>query len=58
MWLVESGLVESGEWLVEGSGSREAPYDLLHFLNDCAEINKMLNVPIQKLSTIHYSLFT
>ena len=25
----------------------------LHLLNDCAEINKMLNVPIQKLSTIH-----
>ena len=28
----------------------------LHLLNDCAEINKMLNVPIQKLSTIHYPL--
>ena len=25
----------------------------LHLLNDCAEIKKMLNVPIQKLSTIH-----
>ena len=30
----------------------------LHLLNDCAEINKMLNVPIQKLSTIHYPLST
>ena len=30
----------------------------LHYLKDCAEINKMLNVPIQKLSTIHYSLST
>ena len=29
----------------------------LHLLNDCAEINKMLNVPIhKKLSTIHYPL--
>ena len=28
----------------------------LHLLNDCAEINKMLNVPIQKLSTLHYPL--
>ena len=28
----------------------------LHLLNDCAEIKKMLNVPIQKLSTIHYPL--
>ena len=28
----------------------------LHYLKNCAEINKMLNVPIQKLSTIHYSL--
>ena len=28
----------------------------LHLLNDCTEINKMLNVPIQKLSTIHYPL--
>ena len=28
----------------------------LHYLKDCAEINKMLNVPIQKLSTIHYPL--
>ena len=26
----------------------------LHLLNDWAEINKMLNVPIQKLSTIHH----
>ena len=30
----------------------------LHLLNDCAEINKMFNVPIQKLSTIHYPLST
>ena len=30
----------------------------LHYLKDCAEINKMLNVPIQKLSTIHYPLST
>ena len=28
----------------------------LHLLNDCAEINKMLNVPIQKLSTLHSPL--
>ena len=28
----------------------------LHYLKDCAEINKMLNVPIQKLSTIHLGL--
>ena len=26
----------------------------LHFLNDCAEINKMLNASIKSLSTIHY----
>ena len=25
----------------------------LHFLNDCAEINKMLNASIKSLSTIH-----
>ena len=30
----------------------------LHLLNDCAEINKMLNVPIQKLSTLHSPLST
>ena len=30
----------------------------LHFLNDCDEINKMLNASIKSLSTIHYSLFT
>ena len=30
----------------------------LHYLKNCAEINKMLNVPIQKLSTIHYPLST
>ncbi len=30
----------------------------LHFLNDCAEINKMLNASIQSLSTIHYPLST
>ena len=30
----------------------------LHFLNDCAEIDKMLNASIQSLSTIHYPLFT
>ena len=28
----------------------------LHFLNDCTEINKMLNASIQSLSTIHYPL--
>ena len=30
----------------------------LNFLNDCAEINKMLNASIQSLSTIHYPLST
>ena len=25
----------------------------LHYLKDCAEINKMLNASIQSLSTIH-----
>ena len=28
----------------------------LHFLKDCAEINKMLNASIKSLSTSHYSL--
>ena len=28
----------------------------LHFLNVCAEINKMLNASIKSLSTIHYPL--
>ena len=28
----------------------------LHFLNDCAEIDKTLNASIQSLSTIHYPL--
>ena len=27
-----------------------------HFLNDCAEIDKMLNASIKSLSTIHYPL--
>ena len=30
----------------------------LHFLNDCDEINKMLNASIKSLSTIHYPLST
>ena len=30
----------------------------LHFLKDCAWINKMLNASIKSLSTIHYSLST
>ena len=30
----------------------------LNFLKDCAEINKMLNAPINSLSTIHYPLAT
>ena len=28
----------------------------LHFLDDCAEINKMLNTSIESLSTLHSSL--
>ena len=28
----------------------------LHYLKDCAEINKMLNASIKSLATIHYSL--
>ena len=27
----------------------------LHYLKDCAEINKMLNASIKSLATIHYS---
>ena len=34
-----------------GAGKRLMTW--LHFLNDCAEINKMLNASIQSLSTIH-----
>ena len=30
----------------------------LHFLNVCAEINKMLNASIKSLFTIHYPLIT
>ena len=30
----------------------------LHLLTDCADISKMLNAAIKKLTTIHYSLFT
>ena len=30
----------------------------LHYLKDCAEINKMLNASIKSLSTIHYPLAT
>ena len=30
----------------------------LHFLNVCAEINKMLNVSIKSLSTSHWPLST
>ena len=51
----ETGFV-SDKWRVPGSGKRLMTS--LHLLNDCAEINKMFNVPIQKLSTIHYPLST
>ena len=55
--------VESEEWRVKscqrrvpGAGKRLVTW--LHSVNGCAKINKMLNVSIQSLSTIHSSLFT
>ena len=46
----------SDKWRVPGAGKRLMTW--LHFLNDCAEINKMLNASIKSLSTIHYPLST
>ena len=49
----ETGFV-SGKWSVPGAGKLLMIW--LHYLEDCAEINKMLNASIKSLSTIHYPL--
>ena len=46
----ETGFV-SDKWRVPGA--RRRPMTWLHFLNDCTEINKMLNASIKSLSTGH-----
>ena len=49
----ETGFV-SDKWSVPGAGKLLKTW--LHYLKDCAEINKMLNASIKSLATIHYSL--
>ena len=44
----------SGKWRVPGAGKRLMTW--LHYLKDCAEINKMLNASIKSLATIHWPL--
>ena len=48
--------VPAVQWRVPGAGKRLMTW--LRFLNDCPEINKMLNVSFKSLSTSHYSLST
>ena len=49
----ETGFV-SGKWSVPGAGKLLMTW--LHYLKDCAEINKMLNASIKSLATIHWPL--
>ncbi len=51
----ETGFV-SGKWSVPGAGKLLMTW--LHYLRDCAEINKMLNASIKSLATIHWPLST
>ena len=51
----ETGFV-SGKWSVPGAGKLLMTW--LHYLKDCAEINKMLNASIKSLATIHWPLST
>ena len=48
--------MESVQRRVPGAGKRQMTWGTL--LSDRAEIDKMLNVSIQSLSTIHYPLIT
>ena len=52
----KQGCFRQDKWRVPGAGKRLMTS--VHLLNDCPEINKMLNVSFKSLSTSHYSLST